>query len=325
MSVKEIMVNHEWGALKEVIVGSAYFYIPGEFPEYMRPWLSDLAVERFTKTCGGSIEEKLPELWKEQVDQIQTAIDLLEERGIKVHQCEKPNEEELTFFGEGEFLRLSMYPRDEIVVIGNNYIETSLQNQGRRSTKWAIRRTLNDRLENSDAQIVAMPEPFPYSGGSYLESGDVFLLGKDILVGHSGNGSNAAGIAWLKRYLGDEYRIHEVKLSSNFLHLDCVLCTPREGLAIICKEAFVDGIPPLLEDWKLIEVSVEDAETKQACNNLVIDEKTIMVPSELPELIKDLEDAGQEVIATPFSSMIWQGGSFRCWHHPLVRESATLA
>ncbi len=321
--IKQIVVNHEWGALKEVIVGSPFFYIPFVFPEYMRPWLSDLGIERFTKTCGSTVKERLPEVWEEQVTQIQSAIDALEVRGVKVYQVLEPTEDELRYLGEDAFLRLTMYPRDEVVVIGNNYIETSLQNPGRRSTRWAIRRTVSGRLENSDARIVAMPEPPPAEGeGTFLESGDVFLMGRDILVGRSGNGSNAAGAKWLQRYLGEEYRIHEIPLSNNFLHLDCVLCTPRPGLAMVCKEAFPDGIPSFFKDWDLIDVTVEDAEQKQGCNHLVVDEKTIMVPAELPHLSEALTKASQEVIEIPFSSMIWQGGSFRCWHHPLVRESS---
>ncbi len=227
----------------------------------------------------------------------------------------------MRYLGEDKHLRLTMYPRDEVVVIGNNYIETSLQNPGRRSTRWAIRRTISERLERSDAQIVSMLEPSPSGDGAFLESGDVFLMGRDILVGRSGNGSNTAGTKWLQRYLGEEYRVHQVPLSSNFLHLDCVLCTPRPGLAMICKDAFVDGIPALLKDWEFIDVTTQDAEEKQGCNNLVVDEKTIMVPAELPHLSEALTKAGQEVIEIPFGSMIWQGGSFRCWHHPLVRES----
>lgn len=205
-----------------------------------------------------------------------------------------------------------MYPRDEVVVIGNNYIETSLQNPGRRSTRWAIRRTMSERLEKSDARIVSMLEPPASGDGDFLESGDVFLMGRDILVGRSGNGSNASGAKWLQRYLGEEYRAQKIPLSNNFLHLDCVLCTPRPGLAMVCREAFPNGIPSIFIDWEIIDVTAEDAEQRQGCNHLVVDEKTIMVPAELPHLSEALDKAGQEVIEIPFSSMIWQGGSFRC-------------
>jgi len=68
-------------------------------------------------------------------------------------------------------------------------------------------------------------------------------------------------------------------------------------------------------------VSAEDAETKLACNSLILDEKTILVAEELPDLANALAKAGQEVITTPFDVVYLWGGAFRCWHHPLVRDS----
>ena len=35
--------------------------------------------------------------------------------------------------------------------------------------------------------------------------------------------------------------------------------------------------------------------------------------------IKELEAEGLEVITTPIDALSWQGGGFRCWHHPLIR------
>jgi|GEM_PF-3193805 len=72
------------------------------------------------------------------------------------------------------------------------------------------------------------------------------------------------------------------------------------------------------EGWELIEVSAQDAEEKLATNILVLDEKTDLVAAELAE---DLSRAGQHVITTPFAGIFMWGGAFRCWHHPLIRES----
>ena len=329
-AMKPIVVNHEWGTLKEVIVGNPFFYFPKTFPDWMKDWVFDTAKDRYEKMLGGTMEAKLPDIYHEQVTQIQRAIEILQSRGIIVHQVKVPTADELRYLeNEGDFLRLTTYPRDEVLVIGNHFIETSIQYPGRRSTRWAIRRTVSERLEKSNARIVSMPEPPPgaadqdsFVPGAYLESGDVFPLGRDILVGRSGNGSNSAGIQWLQRYLGEEYRVHEIPLSKHFLHLDGALCTVRPGLAMICKEAFAEGIPSVLKDWEFIDVAADEAERKQGCNHLVVDGKTIMVPSELPHLVEALTKAGQEVIAIPFGALIWQGGSFRCWHHPLVRESS---
>ena len=128
-------------------------------------------------------------------------------------------------------------------------------------------------------------------------------------------------VDWLQNCLGEDYRVHEVPLSSHFLHLDCVLATPRPGLAVICREAFVDGVPDFLKGWKLIDVSAEDAEAKLGCNGLVLDDKTMLVGEDMPGLAEALRAEGTKVITTPIDGIHWQGGGFRCWHHPLVRES----
>ena len=53
----------------------------------------------------------------------------------------------------------------------------------------------------------------------------------------------------------------------------------------------------------------------------LLDDKTIMIASGLDYLAKGLRDAGQEVIETPFDAVYQYAGAFRCWHHPLIRES----
>jgi N-dimethylarginine dimethylaminohydrolase len=170
---------------------------------------------------------------------------------------------------------------------------------------------------------VPMPEQKDgsWGPGPFIEGGDVFLIGRDIYVGVSGNASNSAGVQWLAQHLGSDYRVHEIKLTKKFLHLDCCLATPREGLAIICKEAFVDGLPDFLKDWQLIELPYVEAKEMLGCNGLVLDSKTIIIHTDLPHLGKTLRDAGQEVIETPFDAVYQYAGAFRCWHHPLVRES----
>ncbi len=59
----------------------------------------------------------------------------------------------------------------------------------------------------------------------------MFVLGKDILVGNSGGCSNPEGARWLQHMLGHDYRVQTVKIDPMFPHLDCVLMTPREGVA----------------------------------------------------------------------------------------------
>ena len=76
-----------------------------------------------------------------------------------------------------------------------------------------------------------------------------------------------------------------------------------------------------MKDWQLIELPYHEAKEMLGCNGLVLDEKTIIIHTDLPQLSSALKEAGQEVIETPFDAVYQFAGAFRCWHHPLVRES----
>ena len=329
MARKDILVNHEWGKLKEVVVGVPNARLPSKLAEAPKRFLSEASIDFIEKNAGKRLEDCAAELNSKFVEQVNGIIKILKDRGVVVHQVKKLLPSEEAFLSELNDTVMQTFPRDPMLVIGNHFIETAMFEPNRRRERFAIRRTVGDRLAASNARVVSMPEPEPfpadkdgkYGPGPFLEGGDVLLVGRDIYVGNTGNASNAAGIRWLQNMLGDGYRVHEVPLSNHFLHLDCVLALPRPGLAVICKEAFVEGIPEFLKDWKLIEVSAEDAEKKLGCNGLVLDEKTIIIGDDMPDLAKALRAEGLEVITTPIDGIYWQGGGFRCWHHPLVRES----
>ena len=308
----KIQVHHEWGTLKEVVCGIPHFVIPNPIPKVFYNFVPAEGIKFFEENQGRTVAEAAPDLHKRQVAQMDAAVGILESLGVKVHRPDPiVNPKELGHLD-------NIFPPSVIQVFPL-----------RRRERFGIRRLLSDRFADSDAQAVSMPPAVPreeddagdFGPGPFIEGGDVFVLGRDIHVGISGNASNRAGVQWLQQYLGAEYRVHEVPLTKKFLHLDCCLATPRPGLAIICREAFVDGLPAFLKDWKLIDVSFEDAHEKLATNGLVLDKKTVMIASGLDDLAHALRDAGQEVIQTPFDAIYFYGGSFRCWHHPLLRES----
>jgi N-dimethylarginine dimethylaminohydrolase len=325
----KIEVHHEWGALKEVVVGVPNLRLPTKLAEAPRRFLPDSSVAFIEKHAGKLVKDCAPDLFAQFVEQVDGIIQILRDRGVIVHQVKNHIPTEESFLAEMNDTVMQTYPRDPMLVIGNKFIETAMLEPNRRKERFAIRRTIGDRLAGSNARIVSMPEPEPfpadangkYGPGPFLEGGDVMLVGHDIYVGNTGNASNTAGIRWLQNCLGNKYRVHEVPLSDHFLHLDCVLALPRPGLAVICKEAFVEGIPDFLKDWKLIEVSAEDAEQKLGCNGLVLDEKTMIVGDDMPALAESLRAEGTEVLTARIDGIYWQGGGFRCWHHPLVRES----
>ncbi len=70
---------------------------------------------------------------------------------------------------------------------------------------------------------------------AYLEGGDVFVNGKEIYVGMTGNATNDNGIEWLRETLGNEYIVHKIPLQHHVLHLDCAMMLINEKQASFAK------------------------------------------------------------------------------------------
>lgn len=325
-----IQIHHEWGTLKEVVVGIPFLRLGNTMPKNIYNYAPTDGIKFMEANLGKTLEQADPNLFRKVASQMDAVVEILKERGVKVHRLPEMNQVEQNYLSSiFPASAIQFYPRDPMLVIGNSFIETELFFPLRRRERFPIRRLLADRLAHSNAQMVSMPPAVPtpesdkgdWGPGPFIEGGDVFLLGRDIYVGVSGNASNMAGVHWLAQYLGSSYRVHPIRLTKKFLHLDCCLATPRPGLAIICRESFVDGLPAFLKGWQLIELPFEEAKQMLGCNGLVLDQKTIIIHTDLPHLSKKLRAAGQEVIETPFDAVYGFAGAFRCWHHPLVRES----
>ena len=327
-----LKVDYEWDSLREVVVGYPRIRLGNRIPHYIKNFMPAsalaLAEEILKEKTGKLLAEAMPELHELAAVQMSQAIAILRDKGIIVHQVAPFQQQEEVYLADLGYHNSQQYfPRDPIVVIGDTFVETSMHCPTHRSERFPIRRTLAERLR--DCRLTSIPEPVPlpedengsFGPGPFLEGGDVFVLGSDIYVGNTGNASNRAGIQCLRNILGEAYRVHEIRISKKYLHLDCVLSTPRRGLAVVCMDGFIDGLPSFLKDWELIEVSAKDAEEKLATNLLVLDEKTDLIAAELPELGEALTRAGQDVITTPFAAVFLWGGDFRCWHHPLIREN----
>jgi len=160
----------------------------------------------------------------------------------------------------------------------------------------------------------------------FLEGGDVIVLDRIVLVGNTQNpsvGSNEAGYQWLKSILGNQYKVTRVRLVESVLHLDCVLSVPRRGLAIICEEAFVDGLPKELEGWDLIRVRLEDVQ-RLAVNGVPVDSRNYILSynrhNDNRYIQVELEKRGIRVHRVFFGTHNGQGGSLRCATQPLKRK-----
>ena len=338
---KKVSVSYEWAPLREVVVGYPFIKLSNRFPFAVNRWLEVppefkvLMALWLDKYPGMTLEEiaNLPgaesifsQLYFGQVGQINAVIQLLQSLGIFVYQIPPLSKEEQAYLANLDGNALQLFPRDPILVVGENYFELPLLLPYRRRERFAIRHVTQSLLNSQNIPIHSAPEPYPLPGdengfgpSAFLEGGDVLVFGKQLLVGISGNASNLAGVNWLKQVLGSSYSIETVLLKPNFLHLDVALCTPRPGLALVCRSAFLNGLPRFLRGWTLIEVAERDALESLACNGLILDERSIIVTDQPSYIGDQLEKAGQTVYRMPFNTVTPLGGGFRCWHHPIRR------
>ena len=325
MTCGRVKVHHEWGALKEAIVGiGETMIIPRWSEEY--EYLAEQSQSFVRAHQEQPLADADPEGFELMLEQLESFVDILQQRGVTVHRPRSVSESELNYMTEIGRGICQLFPRDPILVIDDTVIETALREPVRRRERFSIRDTLVPNLKEGDHKYVSMPEPEPPGSatdcgrGPFLEGGDVVLNGYEVYVGLSGHASNLAGVTWLRQFLGEQYRVTPVGINPALEHLDCVLSLPKPGLAVICREAIVGDLPDSLRDWDVIEVSIEEAKAL-AVNGLILDKNTYICGDNQPRLAEALTKHGLEVITLAFDAVTRWSGGMRCAHHPLVRES----
>ena len=339
-----VSVDYEYGDLKEVIVGLPY----GMSPSLEAKWFADALkvlpddeAEYARKTAGMLWTEMInPETGKSETQMLeeenQAFIAILESLGVKVY---RPAEITVGFikkhYGADVLLNgfSQDFPRDNMAVIGNNVIEFNLRTAIRKVDISGFRDILSEKCSDSTVKWFSMPHTEllkpARTDTPFLEGGDVMVLGRTVLVGNTENpsvGSNEAGYKWLTNILGDPYTVKRVRLVESVLHLDCVLSVPRSGLAIVCEEAFIDGLPEEIQDWDLIRVSLEDVK-RLAVNGLPVDSQNYILSynrhNDNRYIQGELEKRGIMVHRVFFGTHNGQGGSLRCATQPLKRKVET--
>lgn len=339
----QIYIGSEYGSLKEVVVGEAN----GRNPSLGAAWLQEALkvlpeVERqiTIDNAGKNWNECFidPQNGMTEYDLIRAENDelvrILESIGVKVFRPTLLTAQDVEkYFGTEALVNgySQDFPRDNLIIIGSNVIEANLRTPLRRIDIEGFRSLLMDKCMTPGVRWVSMPH-MPLLGeydnhSPLLEGGDIIVLGKTVLVGNTENtsvGSNEAGFHWLKNHLGQSYDVVRIPLSENVLHLDCALSIPRKGLAILCPEAFTQGIPEVIRDWDLIPVGMEKLKYL-VINGLPVDESTYIMGynkyDDNAENRKALEQRGITVYPIFFGAHNAQGGSLRCATQALLRDA----
>lgn len=312
--------HHEWGKLREVVIGLS----PAEdfvvFHEESMRWQPPEEAEFSRRHAGRRLIELDPEWAKRIEQQVDALAELVAREGVTVHRPERLQGVERTFLapnGEGA----QLFPRDGMIVVGDHVIDASLRLLCRQRERYGLRPIIQRLVAERGARWSSVPLGSPGCvDGPFLEGGDTLLNGHEIYVGISGCASDLAGIDWLQALLGEHYRVIPVALRSFVLHLDCALSLVKPGLLVWCPEKLVDGLPMSLRAWDAIAVSKDEA-TQLATNGLILEEGRMIVDTDNGRVIAELRKRGMDVIPIAFDGPIRTGGGLRCAHHPILRES----
>ena len=346
---------NELNPLKEVIVG----LVEGAAVPHLETALLTNSYPNnlgfFQKYAGQPFPQELVEIAAKELNEF---CHILESFGVTVRRPDiidfSQTYKTLDFEASGFYAAM---PRDILIVVGNEIIEAPMAWRSRffeyrayrslmleyfrRGAKWttAPKPSMSDEFYDFEFAQKPVEERYALTEKGHFvirdtepsfDAADIVRFGRDLFVQRS-HVTNNIGITWLKRHLGDTFRVHVVNFPDyNPMHIDASLVPLRPGLALInparpCieKELFkkagwdlVDAAPSTLPDnWPMYMCS------SWVCMNILsLDPETIVVEKQEEPMQNLLKDLGFKVIPVDFRHLYTFGGSFHCVTCDVRRE-----
>jgi glycine amidinotransferase len=342
--VSPVNSHNEWDPLEEVIVGRLEgATIPSGHPVVtcnipgMAAWAQSLVAGcRYPKIMIEPAQRELNGF-----------VALLQSLGIVVRRPEPVDHKKR--FSTPEWSShgfCNSCPRDSMLVIGDEIIETPmvwpcryfethsyrpiLKDYFRRGARWtaAPRPQLTNELFDAEFRVPEKGAPISYILTEFepvFDAADFFRCGRDLFVTRS-NVTNASGIEWLRRHLGDGYRIHEIESRCpNPMHIDTTILPLGPGKILINPEYIdVEHLPAILKKWDVLVAPEPDPiadrmlKITSLCgkwlnmNVLTVDEKRVIVDPHHTGTMRAMEKWGFEPIPCEFLHYAAFGGAFHC-------------
>jgi glycine amidinotransferase len=237
-------------------------------------------------------------------------------------------------------------PRDSLLVIGCEIIETPMawpcryfesqsyrtliKDYFRRGARWtaAPRPQLTQDLFDPKFRAPEAGEPLAYILTEFepvFDAADFFRCGRDLFFIRS-NVTNAFGVSWLRRHLGDAFRLHEIESRCpRPMHIDTTILPVGPGKLLVNPEYIdVERLPPIVRKWDILIAPEPDPiddpllKLTSLCgkwlnmNVLMIDEKRVIVDPHHKATMRALKDFGLDPIPCPFLHYAPFGGAFHC-------------
>ena len=326
---------NEWDQLEEVIVGNP---LRARFPTADKSTqLAEFPDRSLEEIPQGPFPQRIIEETEEDLNDF---VAVLEALGITVKRPDTwPHEARFSTIHWESGGYYNYCPRDIMLVIGDQIIETPNVIRSRAQESFSYRTMLVDYLK-SGAKWYSAPKPMlldslfevdlekpaPRNDEPAFDAANILRLGRDLIYLVSGTGNEMGG-QWLQTILGDDFRIHFLKDVYYGSHIDSTFVALRPGL-VLCNPARIndDTLPEILKQWQVIysppmeNTGRPDADylSKSIGSNwidmnlLSISPNLVVVDQDQTALIKLLEKQGIDVIRLKLRHSKMLGGGFHC-------------
>ncbi|MGW7453580.1 amidinotransferase [Streptomyces sp. NPDC054787] len=247
-------------------------------------------------------------------------------------------------------------PRDSLLVIGDEIIETPmawpcryfetfsyrslLKDYFRRGARWtsAPKPQLTEALFDGNYRPPGAEEPVRYLTTEFepvFDAADFVRAGRDLFAQRS-NVTNRMGIEWLRRHLGPGYRIHEIDSRCRTpMHIDTTFLPLAPGKVLVNPEYIdADRLPAILDGWDVLVAPEPDPLPERllkitsmcgkwlSMNVLVVDGQRVIAERHHTRMLRALEGWGFEPIPCDLLHYAPFGGSFHCATLDIRRRGA---
>jgi glycine amidinotransferase len=344
---------NEWDPLEEVIVGVVEGACVPTAWARMEARAGDddesQAVQRLWAAYSG---RPYPwEVLRPIRDQVDAFVRLLKQEGVIVRRPEPydwTRPVSTPFFVEHQGFNFGN-PRDLLLVVGDEIIETPCADRNRYFETFAYRSLLTDYFKQG-AKWTSAPRPTlrdacydptylvdpPKPGDArryhtteyepLFDAADFIRCGRDIFFIRSAT-TNYLGVEWLRRHLGEAFRLHEIITHDPHpIHIDTTFLPLGPGKVMINPEwVKASELPAALKGWDVLEAEITGAAPIEVhgfpiatspwigLNVFMLDEKRIVVEHREERLMARLRDWGFEPIPLPFTLPPLLGGGLHCF------------
>lgn len=337
--------HNEWDPLEEVIIGSLDGAIFPGWNLVNQACAPPGAWAEITARAGGAGVPYAPAFVEAARKCLDEFVHILTAEGVCVRRVDSVNY--AAPFGTPDWQvnggSCAADPRDPVLIIGDEILETPMADRGRYFETWAYRSLfkeyfkagarwtsapkpqLLDALYEPDYRVPEPGEPMRYILTEHepvFDAADFVRCGRD-LFGQTSQVTNRLGIEWLRRHLGPGYRVHELENRSPYtLHIDTTFMPLAPGKVLVNPD-FLDlaKLPSILRSWELlippepvpvVNDPLQIVSKWMGLNILMLDEKRVVVERRQEPLIRAFKEWGFTPIPCSFEAYYPFFGSFHC-------------